>query len=415
MIEILKQKTEVKIGYNVTSLGDCVKLSHAILEITDKEINYNTLRRLFGIVKGGKPSDNTLKILAQFNGYKDYNHFLNSFPNENNLKYQIESYYLLSKPNSEELIAFIIHVKKFSKNFINNLIQIIRELYYQEKFSLIDKIFNLDILKMSNYTYDEVLQIGNSIGFIFRTKKTTTDDITSLLSNANFQDMIFTVFVDYSALSSYYGDWTNKLLNQKKRDFVDVFCKCILNLKSYLNNQKITYKELSFKNHYHPILIGRVISQKLFINDKSIYDDLKTMSQLEGNLSNLNIQFYYEIIFTSLFCKRFDIMKHIIEVFSNIRNFNYHYSIHHYSQFYLMCCIYFFKTNNTEMFEVYRRKINEEHLRLGYKNLLILMLSVLNFHSSKDQEHKSLTTYNEISNSLNLKRLNQSFLIHYFD
>ena len=54
MIEILKQKTEVKIGININNRGDCVKLSNAILEVTDKELSYNTLRRLYHIVKGEK-------------------------------------------------------------------------------------------------------------------------------------------------------------------------------------------------------------------------------------------------------------------------------------------------------------------------------------------------------------------------
>ena len=147
MIEILKQKTEVKIGINISNRGDCVKLSNAILEVTDKELSYNTLRRLYRIVEGGKPSDKTLDILSQFNGYKNYQHFIDSFPYENSLKYQFESFYLLSQPNPIELINFIIHVKKFSKNYTTILIQIIRELFYQENFQLINQIFNLDILK----------------------------------------------------------------------------------------------------------------------------------------------------------------------------------------------------------------------------------------------------------------------------
>ena len=415
MIEILKQKTEVKIGININNRGDCVKLSNAILEVTDKELSYNTLRRLYHIVKGGKPSDKTLDILSQFNGYKNYQHFIDSFPYENSLKYQFESFYLLSKPNPTKLVNFIIHLKKFSKNFTIILIQIIRELFYQENFQLINRIFNLDILKINNYTYDEVLQIGNSIGFIFRTKATTTDKITILLGNSNFQDMILTVFVDYTYLNSYYGNWIKTLLHIEKRPLIEVFCKCVLNLKNYLNIKEIKYKELFYEKTFHPILIGRVVSQKMFSNDPTITKDLNIISKLAKNTFNFNIQYYYEMILTALCCKRFDIMSHIIDQFSHVRNFNYQYSIHHYAQFYLMCSFYYFKKKDIENYELSRRRINENQLRLGYKNTLMLMLCILNFHTNKKEQSKSLKLYTEYSNLLNLKRLNHSFLIHYFD
>ena len=45
MIEILKQKTEVKIGININNRGDCVKLSNAILEVTDKELSYQYIKK----------------------------------------------------------------------------------------------------------------------------------------------------------------------------------------------------------------------------------------------------------------------------------------------------------------------------------------------------------------------------------
>lgn len=415
VIEILKQKTEVKIGINISNRGDCVKLSNAILEVTDRELSYNTLRRLYRVVDGGKPSDKTLDILSQFNGYKNYQHFIDSFPYENSLKHQFESFHLLSKPNPIELINFIIHLKKISKNFTTILIQIIRELFYQENFQLINKIFNLDILKINNYTYDEVLQIGNSIGFIFRTKTTTTDKITILIGNRNFQDMILTVFVDYTALNFYYGNWIKKLLNIEKRPLIEVFCKCVLNLKNYLNNKEIEYKEISYKKQFHPILIGRVVSQKMLDNNPAIFNDLVTISKLATNVSNFNIQYYYEIILTALCCKRFDIMSHIIKQFSKIRNFDYHYSIHHYAQFYLMCSIYYYKKKDVENYKSFRKRINEDQLRLGYKNTLMVILCILKFHTNKNEQDKTLKLYNEYSSLLDLKRLNHSFLIHYFD
>ena len=155
--------------------------------------------------------------------------------------------------------------------------------------------------------------------------------------------------------------------------------------------------------------------KKCLSNDPSITKDLNILSKLAKKLSNFNIQYYYEMILTALCCKRFDIMRHIIDQFSHMRNFNYQYSIHHYAQFYLMCSIYYFKKNDIENYELSRKRINEEQLRLGYKNTLMLMLCILNFHTNKNDQNKNLKLYNKYSSLLNLERLNYSFLIHYFD
>ena len=80
-----------------------------------------------------------------------------------------------------------------------------------------------------------------------------------------------------------------------------------------------------------------------------------------------------------------------------------------------MCSIYYFKKKDIENYELYRKRINEDQLRLGYKNTLMLMLSILNFHTNKNEQHKILKAYTKQSNLLGLKRINKSFLIHYFE
>lgn len=82
MIDYLKAKTVNNAGFDIKNRGDCQLLSDLIIEKTNEEISYNTLRRLFGLASYVKPSKNTLDTLARFNGFNDYVHFVTVNPFE---------------------------------------------------------------------------------------------------------------------------------------------------------------------------------------------------------------------------------------------------------------------------------------------------------------------------------------------
>ena len=51
MLNILKKKTFERVGFKINNLGSAIQLSNIILEEKDEFISYNTIRRLFKIVK----------------------------------------------------------------------------------------------------------------------------------------------------------------------------------------------------------------------------------------------------------------------------------------------------------------------------------------------------------------------------
>jgi hypothetical protein len=55
----LKKITENKIGFKITSLSESKRLSEIILISHDLNLNYNTIRRFFGVVKSVKASNHT--------------------------------------------------------------------------------------------------------------------------------------------------------------------------------------------------------------------------------------------------------------------------------------------------------------------------------------------------------------------
>lgn len=80
MIYNLKIKIEQKCGFNIKSKKDCLVLSDLIYYETSFYLNYNTLRRFFGIIKGTEPRKSTLDILSLFLGYESYAQFCSKYP-----------------------------------------------------------------------------------------------------------------------------------------------------------------------------------------------------------------------------------------------------------------------------------------------------------------------------------------------
>jgi hypothetical protein len=76
MFELLKNNTIKTAGFDITSRGDCERLSNLILEKTDILLSYNTLRRFFGLIPYTKPNKTTLNTLANYNGYDSFTHFI---------------------------------------------------------------------------------------------------------------------------------------------------------------------------------------------------------------------------------------------------------------------------------------------------------------------------------------------------
>ena len=113
MIELLKEECEIKIGLKIKTLGDCNFLSEAILNTLNTELNYNTLRRMWGLAPYVKPRISTLNILSQFNGYNNYSHFSSTHNYRKELKNQDLIYKLIYKTDHRELFRFVKKIKKF--------------------------------------------------------------------------------------------------------------------------------------------------------------------------------------------------------------------------------------------------------------------------------------------------------------
>ena len=81
-LDALKKEVEEKVGRTVELPSDFDMLAAAITTATSEYISTNTLKRLWGYVKGYRTSRRfTLNVLARYAGYRDWDDFYHNLSN----------------------------------------------------------------------------------------------------------------------------------------------------------------------------------------------------------------------------------------------------------------------------------------------------------------------------------------------
>ena len=414
MIDILKKEVEKKIGKKITNRGDCELVSNVILETLELEISYSTVRRLYGLVNETKPNSKTLNILAKFIGYKNYIHFSQNHSYKQKINLTDIIYKTVSENDSEEIINLVNKTKNSSEDFISMIIILIRELWHNENYNLINKIFRLKALNFNSFSYYEVLKLGNSIGLLIR-KKSKLEPI--FLNNINFLECVFLIFVDYSSLNTYYGDSLKIIKKNNIKYDITVFSLALLEFRNFLNNKnvnKITFKASKTKP-LHPILSGRLLSLKLLSADPKkrlgILDTHHTSLLIKGNITS----HYYELFTTSILLKNIEIMSFIISRIT--LKVEFYYQKTHLNSFFLMCLFYYKLTGDLENETKFVKSFKLSECRDSYKEFisLIHLIYLYNSTTTSSNKKKIKIKYQSLSKKLNYSYFSEDFLLKYFD
>ena len=414
LIDILKREIEKKIGKKVTNRGDCELVSNVILETLEEEISYSTIRRLYGLVNQTKPNNKTLDTLSKFVGYKNYIHFTQNYSYKQKIDLTEIIYKTVSENDSEEIINLVNITKNSSEDFISMAVILIRELWHNENYNLINRIFRLKALNFNSFSYYEVLKLGNSIGLLIR-KKSKIDPI--LLDNVNFLECVFLIFVDYSSLNSYYGDSLEIIKKNNFKYDITLFSSALLEFRTFLNNKnvnKITFKASKTKR-LHPILSGRLLSLKLINEDSN-----KTLELLNTHYKSLLIKgniidYYYELFTTSILLKNIEIMSFLI---SRINlNVEFYYQKAHLNSFYLMSLFYYKLTGDIENETKILKSFKLSDSRDSYKEFinLIHLIYLYSSTTTSANQKKIKARYLNLSEKLNYPYFSEDFLLKYFD
>jgi len=414
LIDILKKEIEKKIGKKINSRGDCELVSNVILETLELEISYNSVRRLYGLINPTKPNKKTLNTLAKFVGYKNYVHFLQSHSFKQKIDLTEVIYKTVSENDSEKIIKLVNKTKNSTEDFLSMIIILIRELWHNENYGLINRIFELKALKFTSFSYYEVLKLGNSIGLLIR-KKSKIEPI--FLNNINFLECVFLIFVDYSSLNKYYGDSLEIIKKNNISEDITLFSAAVLEFKNFINN-KVSIPinvNVTYKKQLHPILSSRLLSLELLSADpKKRLEILNTHHKSLKTKGNITSH-YYELFTTSILLKNTEIMFFLISKI-NLK-VEFYFQKTHLNSFYLMCLFYYKLTGDVENETKFLKSFKLSECRDSYKEFLTLILHVYLYNNTNEKSKKRniKAQYKILSKKLNYPYFSDDFLLNYFN
>ena len=418
MLEKLKIKAEERIGRKIANRGDCQLLSNAIFDSTGLDLSYNTIRRLFGIIPQTKPSINTLNTLAVYVGYKNYTQFIQN--NELEGKQELSSviYRFLYYKNNMNISKLIKTLRnKNGLYFVEMVTVLLRELFREKDYSLIDKIFETDELNHRNFTYSELLYIGNCIGLIFRKEGFYS---SKLMNNTNFLHCIYLTFVDYSSLNGYYGRCIDYILIQKKINEgveIEIFSSALLELKNFLNCKKVNWynQNLAYSEKLNPILCSRIFSLNFLKSDIKNIDEL-LLTYHKTHSKKLNItDYYYELFVTSILIKNVKIMAFLIKKLDFKIKFYYQKS--HLNCYYLMSGFYYKILGLRQKEKYCMDHFDISECRYSYEEFIKVLHLIYSFHKTevKSEQNVIKREYNEATTKMKYNYFDEAYLENYFE
>ena len=413
MINNLKIITQKKAGFKISNYNTSKRLSDIVYIETGIEVSYNTLRRFFGIVKSVKPSNHTLNALAIFNGFTDYNDFVLNYHLKNRWKQDFEIADLHNQ-SSNQILNYIdvnLHVKR---QFVQKLVQIVRELILVRNYTLLNQIFNAPTMAFNKFNFDDVAYFGNCIGPIIKTIDIESLEAQSLIANNNFIDLVLCIYVDYNDLNGHYGKCLKFIKNQSKRKDIIQFTKGVLNLNIYLSNNKSKLYMVINDIKYHPISQSRIISQSLFSETSDCISILESYDRNLKRSDKMNIDYYFEIITTALVTQNFEVMTWISKRFESRTDYNNFYKFEHHEHYTFMLLVLLHYKKDTKQLNLWLKSVSFDNFYRPYLILLMQYVYILKYHISKTKKDIHKTKYMEVAVSFYPEFFTEDYLLNYF-
>jgi len=402
-----------KIGFDITDVDSSKLLSEIILEETGNNVSYNTIRRFFGLVKSVKPRIYTLDILSTFVGFKSYGYFkLNSNLNIR-WKLQLKLTQLILQDNPKELLIFIQENLHKQAEFKFILAHLLRELLLTNKIKLLNEIFELKEMNILNFNWDDTVLIGNSVGSLLSKLNLTSKEEENLVLNENFQDLVITLFVDYSGLNSFYIHIIQLIEQNSKRSDVVAFCRGILNLANFLSEGSMNnFYTLKMHDAYHPILKSRILAQSILKQEKNKLKKLEEYYTINNKKGVLEIDYLFEIIVTAIILKDFEVMEWVIAKVRNHKNYKFFYKHEHYENFMFMNILFYFKNKDQEALS----NFSFSGFNTSYEPMLTLFYLIYDYHRNNEQMKKKeiLVKYLSLAQKVYKPFFTKEYLLNYF-
>lgn len=411
MVAQLIEVTESNIGYKIKTRGDCEILSELIAIKTNVDISYNTLRRFFGVSEVTRPQPKTLNALAQFNGFPSYADFLIHYPKKYSWSLREKAYKLINKDDKTELIDFLNNFEEIQRNVLDLIVSIIRELTINKEVKALKEIFNLELFNPNKINYSELLHLGNTVGLLFRKQQI---DYLEFKNSKYFISTMFTLFVDYSSLNRNYGEFTKYIYKTTNEKELKLFSGLVLQLKNLLNN-KNTQNNFHYliSKQTHPILLSRYMSiYTLNLGKNQMIETLDLYKK--QYCKNNSLEHVYELMFTSILTKNFELMEWLSINFKPIKTTSNHFSDWHNNLLKLVNVFldhYNKKTSGTKKQMTLLENIT---IRYSYNEFIEIFICIIKYNMKIEQK-KQLKRYMDIINELKYPYFSIQYLEDYFE
>jgi hypothetical protein len=295
-------------GFHLVDAYACQRFSEELLTSSRISISYNTLRRLFGIIKGSNQASRfTLDSLSKSLGYPDFanfqlavNQFEVDFLNDvlilNRLKIQQDDELILRIVNDFQLETW---------DEVYQLKSIVDMCIEVGNFELLTSIFQTDFdLLHEEITWKLYVAFQSIFIQSKQGNEAVIDFVIHLLpENEMAQRILLQLFVDEEDLRGYYGHWLHAASIDIVED-MELFKQLLLIQLAVLNQQIPEALEFlancnvlfaSNRVTYHPILKGRLAAWNLML-----LDDRETCYRLFEGLHTVKEQLFYLVFFYRL-------------------------------------------------------------------------------------------------------------------
>lgn len=252
-------------GRKVVSSRDCIQLADEIYQKTNLQLNSNTLRRFFGLIKTDyPPSQTTLNILSKYCGFNSAD----------------EVY-------AADVIVYNEQAISFNKDvFVHYLVSLFRD---------------IKLRGQNDETFDSLIK--HTINFLNNNPMLSEDFQSQIAKTENGQRIYFEKFVNLDKLSSYYGRGLRYYAIENQTPQARIFANSLFVLRDWLteNNTKLErhYDKVTLEEigNLDPIVHGRYFAAALYYHDANNLPADKPLAELNDFYTMLQTSKKYTDIF----------------------------------------------------------------------------------------------------------------------
>ena len=293
MVSRLLNEVVASASVEIRTSGDCHILSEIITQRTGKVVNYNTLRRMYGLAKPVKPSRSSLDILSEFVGFDSYLHFTSGSPRLYSTRTKEEVYLRFAKGQDTEAVALLREMPESTMRS-DAVIQMGRELFVSGQTDRALSFLELAEPLVAELPYSEIVHVGNSIGIA----RSTLASVSGLINHHSYQRLVHSLFVDYPHFSGYYGAEVDALKPGRAHSSeFDLFTTCLGMLRNFLLGlpSEADLPEAPHALDIHPILQGRLFACHMMSEMHNSPQDAWARCFGEDALSGISLEFAHEL------------------------------------------------------------------------------------------------------------------------